>query len=47
MTGITVMTREDLDDWVDRQRVRENYFFLVPWLSTILSLVVQNPRVSC
>ena len=29
MTGITVMTREDLDDWVDRQRVRENYFFLL------------------
>ena len=27
MTGITVMTREDLDDWVDRQRVRENSFF--------------------
>ena len=29
MTGITVMTREDLDDWVDRQRVRENSFFLL------------------
>jgi len=26
MTGITVMTREDLDDWVDRQKVRENSF---------------------
>ena len=27
MTGITVMTREDLDGWVDRQRVRETSFF--------------------
>ena len=27
ITVITVMTREDLDDWVDRQRVRENSFF--------------------